>query len=118
MNNYEHIMQGGIDALLDIFEHEYAGYSCGMCAFGDSSECTDGNFDDVCRTGSRRWLEAEYKGPDSWEKLLKDLDFAANNKDGTFAVHRYEKRTGKYMTSINKMTNDIASRIRALLEVE
>ena len=105
MNNYEHLMQGGIDALLDIFLHEYAGYSCGMCAFDGSRECTDGNLDDVCRTGLRAWFEAEYREPDSLDKVFKDIIRISMN-DGLRG--RYE--------AVELM--DIPSRIRALIEDE
>lgn len=110
--NYEHIVEGGIDALLDTFTNRFYEYSCEMCAFAETKECVNFDNDHVCREGSRRWLEAEYKEPDSFEKLLDWLDNSVSEYDGE---ERGYLHTRAFIAS---QYRDIAARIRALLKEE
>lgn len=68
MNNLEHIMEGGIDAML---EWRGSNCSCSTCIFEKKSCSLKGRED--CRAGNRAWLEAEYAEPDSAEKLSREL---------------------------------------------
>lgn len=110
MNNYEHIVQGGVDALI-----EFSGaHACDVCSYtGDGTkQCNIGR----CKKGIKEWLLQEYEAPDSWEKLLKDVDRAAGERGhNTRAYFDIEERGERHA---QEAYEDIAKRIRALLEVE
>ena len=57
-----------------------------------------------------RWLSADYIEPDSWEKLLKELD------DGLIVL--YDASGNKMATIKMAAAKSLANRIRDLLEAE
>lgn len=113
MNNYEHLLQGGIDALVDILSDVNFCHTCAY--FPDDGQCLHTNRN-MCVDGVREWLEAEYVEPDSWEKLLIDLDISIN---ASSAIAKYANIVGISSTcTTDKVFSNIASRIRTLLEEE
>jgi len=66
MNNYEHIMQGGIDALVEYGE-QCTKDRCSVCIFDKQDQCNP-----FCSEGARKWLKAEYIEPESREKIWRD----------------------------------------------
>lgn len=92
MNNYEHIVQGGVNVLVDELS-KASGCHCEWCTYANHREmCYSGS---NCRPGIHSWLTAEYKKPDSFEQLIDELEAT------------------KLSTYV-----DIARRIRELLEVK
>lgn len=118
MNNYEHIVQGGVDgfigwALL---------YGCYRCSYSPN-EC-----ERYCIEGQRKWLEAEYIEPDSWDKLLEDLERTAKGDtlrsyavyfdcDDAIKVGKC-KECNHYGHCTSDAFADVASRIRKLRDAE
>lgn len=107
MTNYEHIIEGGIEALIEFQDAQI----CKTCSL---SPC---DYDYAkCYTGRLEWLQQEYVEPDSWEKLLADLDRAGDYLIHTVASIEYFGDRREISTGTKDSYMDIAARIRALLE--
>ena len=65
MNNYEHIIQGGVGALIAYCDKREEN-NCPVCVF--SGNCIECN----CQIGLRKWLEAEYLVDDFNERIIED----------------------------------------------
>lgn len=110
MNNYEHIMQGGINALLDRDD-----LLCNGCVY---SKVPCDHERHTCRAGKLKWLESEYAEPelpDSQERLNEDAKklecaYLPNaNREGYCAECPYDSRSCQAA-----MNNDLLARQRRL----
>ena len=111
MNNYEHLMQGGIDALMEW--KQLAIDTCYVCTRSGCSVryVTSQHSFLECADGQRAWLEAEYKEPDTWERLLEDLD-----KKYKGSLSNNGRLSNSFIST--DYLKGVADRIRALLEVK
>lgn len=99
MNNYEHIVQGGVEALISE-AYKAGGFRCEWCAFReDNDRCSS----ETCKLGIRTWLLQEYVDPDSWDRLLGELDSGFINVTTARSTYNPE------------IAHALASRIRKLM---
>lgn len=122
MNNYEHIMQGGIDAIIQLCIDGCEHY----CS--ESERCGEPS-GKGCEVGLREYLESEYVEPVSFDKLVSDIRRVANGINGDYPCAYYgvdsmECKTkcaaGKgenfYRSCLNVFAEDIADRIEGLVK--
>jgi len=87
MNNLEWLYENDRETLVTMVSG-----NCDECKFDDNCWNTD---DYRC---SREWLEAEYKEPDSWEKIEWDAALSPKEyceKHGIFDCDEYEEQNFK-----------------------
>lgn len=120
MNNFEHIMQGGVKALMNILlTCDTFVNSCEYCAYKGTEHDVH-----ACLNGFRAWLESEYIEPDSWDKLLEDLckkticDYFGHGENNPTCKECPADPAKTAEPCIQTMMFDIADRIRKLREAE
>lgn len=87
--NYDHLIEGGIDALIG---KNFSGADCWCCVCLVGEDCVYSG--EECARAIKQWLESEYVEPDSWEKLEADADkptacryWGYNNKSCADCTH-------------------------------
>lgn len=130
MNNYEHLIQGGIDALVEFIRDIDPAFICsrnGSGEIGSCNVCHLEGYPDCLDETMREWLEAEYKEQDSFDELLLCLDRAASGRSfdaacryhfGDDYLHQHCELCVHEKACSTGAFADIARRIRELLEEE
>lgn len=72
MNNYDRIIEGGIEALV-----EYAAETPSKHCAENRDYCDGCGWEGTCIGAFRAWLESEYVEPDSAEKISRELAMMA-----------------------------------------
>lgn len=118
-SNYDHIVAGGVSALIELMDkcdNDETGNSCVFCVeYAHHPNCSGD-----CWNSRVEWMHMPYHRPVTKESLLEDLDRAASLDGGTArnAKSAYFRCSDSAKMSDKDMCADIARRVRELLNKE